>query len=80
VAPTNGSAPPTNHEDPRDVTYFVVIAAALRELANREPQCMVALVLAGGTALSTMRRRLPRSLSRQARVPAGSLPVPDASL
>ena len=62
------------------MTYIVVIAAALRELANREPQCMVALVLAGGTALSTMRRRLPRSLSRQARAPAGSLPVPDASL
>jgi hypothetical protein len=80
VAPTNGSAPPTNHEDPRDVTYIVVIAAALRELANREPQCMVALVFAGGTALSTMRRRLPRSLRRPARAGTGRLPAPDASL
>lgn len=62
------------------MTYIVLIAAALRDLANREPQCMVALVLAGGTALSTMRHRLPRSLSRQARAPAGSLPVPDATV
>ena len=62
------------------MTYIVLIAAALRELANREPQCMVALVLAGGTALSTMRHRLPRSLSRQARAPAGSMPVPDATV
>ena len=62
------------------MTYILVIAGALRELTNREPQCMVALVFAGGTALSTMRRRLPRSLRRPARAATGTLPVPDASL
>jgi hypothetical protein len=62
------------------VTYMVVIAAALRELANREPQCMVALVFAGGAALSTMRRRLPRRLSRPARAPAVRLSIRDPSL
>jgi hypothetical protein len=62
------------------VTYIVVIAAALRELANREPQCMVALVFAGGTALSTMRRRLPRMLGRPAPALAGRLSIPDPSL
>jgi hypothetical protein len=80
VAPIRGSAPPTIIRVYADMTYILVIAGALRELINREPQCMVALVFAGGSALSTLRRRLPRGLSRPARAPAGRLAIRDASL
>ena len=62
------------------MTYIMVIAAALRELANREPQCMVAIVFAGGTALSRMRGRLQRGLGRPAGAVSRGLPIPDASL
>jgi hypothetical protein len=50
------------------VTYALVIAVAVRELAEREPHAMVALVLAVGRALSMRWRRagVPR---RQGAVP-----------
>ena len=80
VAPIRGSAPPTIIRVYADMTYILVIAGALRELTNREPQCMVAIVFAGGSALSTMRRRLPRMLARPAPALAGRLSIPDPSL
>jgi hypothetical protein len=72
-------APPTTHEDPHDVTYIVVVATILRELANRESGCIFALVFAGGSAL-TMPFRLPRFLLRSYQARAGTNSAPGACL
>jgi hypothetical protein len=61
------------------VTYIVVIAAVLRELATRESGCIFALMIAGGSAL-TMPFRLPRVLRRADRACFGSTSVRSASV
>jgi hypothetical protein len=53
------------------VTYIVVVATILRELANRESGCIFALVFAGGSAL-TMPFRLPRFVLRSCRARGGT--------
>jgi hypothetical protein len=45
------------------VTYIVVIAAVAREFVTRDSGCIFALVFAGGSALSKL-RRLPRAVRR----------------
>jgi hypothetical protein len=54
------------------VTYIVVIAAVLRELAARESGCIFALVFAGGSAL-TMPFMLPGVLRQASRARGSSL-------
>jgi hypothetical protein len=56
------------------VTYIVVIAAVAREFVTRESGCIFALVFAGGSALS-MLRRLPRAVRRADRAHAGAPPA-----
>jgi hypothetical protein len=53
------------------VTYIVVISAVAREFVTRESGCIFALVFAGGSALS-MLRRLPRVVRRAGRAYAGA--------
>jgi hypothetical protein len=57
------------------VTYVVVIATVLRELATRESGCIIALVFAGVSAL-TVPFRLTRILRRADRAPAGATSAP----
>jgi hypothetical protein len=56
------------------VTYIMVIAALLREVASRESGCIFALVFAGGNALS-MLCRLPRVLRHTEQAPPGTITV-----
>jgi hypothetical protein len=55
------------------VTYIVVIAAVAREFVTRDSGCIFALVFAGGSALS-MLRRLPRVVCRADRAYVGTPP------
>jgi hypothetical protein len=58
------------------VTYIVVVATLLRELTTRESGCIVALVFAGGSALT-----MPFKLLRRAdRAQGGAGSAPSASV
>lgn len=61
------------------MAYIVVIAAVAREFVTRESGCIFALVFAGGSALS-MLRRLLRVVRRGDRPYAGAAPARGAGV